>query len=102
MVRIQEQSEYDRLDALIRELVAKHEYFLDVTGWTRRTYDVFRRNNRHEPRQPLARIESFASTNGEVTVYEDLAMGFAQELAESLEKEFELSEAVIVRQTPPA
>lgn len=102
MVRVQGQSDYDKLDALIHELVSKHGFSLDVTGWTRKTYDVFRRANRHDRRQPMARVESFATTNGEITVFDEVAMGFAQDLGEQLEKDFEVGEAVIVRQVPPS
>ena len=42
MVKIQGPSDDTVLDAQIRELVDKHGLFLDVIGWTRKTYTVYR------------------------------------------------------------
>ena len=97
MVRIEGSSEYDQLDTLIRELCHAHELVLDVTGWTRKTYDVYRRTDRNDRGVLLARIESFATTNGEITVFDDSALPFAQDLGTALEEKFAVKEAVIVQ-----
>jgi hypothetical protein len=98
MVRIEGSSEYDRLDSLIRELVTQHQLVLDVTGWTRKTYDIYRRVDRRDRGVLLARVESFATTNGEITVFGDAALPFAQDLGTALEERFGVKEAVIVQQ----
>lgn len=98
MVRIQgPSSEYDRLDALVRAVVAEHELHLDVTGWTRKTYDIYDGVGRHESRKLLARVESFATTNGEVQVFDDAGLKVAEGIAAGLEREFDCGEAVVVR-----
>ena len=45
----------------------------------------------------MARIESFATTNGEITVFSTDAMAFAEELGTALEAQFDVAEAVIVQ-----
>ena len=88
MVRIEGQSDYEKLDTLMQELTAKHGLKLNITGWTRKTYDAYRQDKRHDKIELLARVESFATTNGEVTLFDDDALAFAQELGAALEKEF--------------
>ncbi len=100
MVKIQgPQSEYDRLDALVHELVAEHGLHLDLTGWTRKTYDVYDGDGRHPQRKLLVRVESFATTNGEVEVFDEAGMGLAEAIATRLEAEFGVAEAVVVRKS---
>ncbi len=102
MVRIQATSDYDRLDALIREIVDQHDLHLDVIGWTRKTYNIYRMNGRRDPAVLLARVESFATTNGEITVFDDTAISFAEQLGAALEEQFVVGEAVVVKQPPPS
>ncbi len=102
MVRIQGSSDDTVLDAQIRELVAKHGFFLDVTGWTRKTYTVYRSSGRAGPGKPLAQIESFATTNGEIVIFDDEALPFAKELGGALEKQLGIKEAVVVQRPPPS
>ena len=101
MVRIQGLDEYDRLDALVRDAVARHELQLDVTGWTRKTYDVYTPTVRSTPGELLARIESFATTSGEVVIFDDRALAFATAVAEALEQEFGIAEASVVKRPRP-
>ena len=101
MVRIQATSDYDRLDALIRELVDQHGLHLDVICWTRKTYNIYRMNGKRDPATLLARVESFATTNGEITVFDDTAISFAEKLGTALEEQFGVGEAVVVKQPPP-
>jgi len=101
MVRIQGPSDYERLDALVRRLVDEHGFRLDVTGWTRKTYDVYSRSERFEPGDLLARVESFATTSGEVVLFDDRAAEFAAALGSELEREFGITEAVVVRRPRP-
>ena len=99
MVRIEGKSDYDKLDDLVLETAAKHEFMLNTTGWTRKTYDVYRHKAPGEREtEPLARVESFATTNGEITIFHADAMPFAEDLGGALEKEFGIEEAVIVQQ----
>ena len=102
MVRVEGLSDYDRLDALVHELVGKHSLRLDVTGWTRKTYTVYGPGGKRDPRPHFALVESFATTNGEIVVFDDAALPFAQELGGALEEQFGIAEAVIVRRPPPA
>lgn len=101
MVRIEGKSDYDRLDDLVREIAAKHDLQLNIAGWTRKTYEVFRpkREDKNEI-SVLARIESFATTNGEITIFHDDAMPFAEDMGGALEREFDIKEAVIVQRPP--
>ena len=103
MVKVQGKSDYDKLDELVRSIAEKHELKLIETGWTRKTYDVYRPKDRSESRiEILARVESFATTNGEIAIFDQSAMPFAQDLGEALEREFEIAEATIVERPGPA
>lgn len=97
MVKTKGPAEYERLDALVARLVDKHGLRLDVTGWTRKTYDVYNPNPRREKGRLLARVESFATTSGEIEVFDDAAVPFAEELGAALEQEFGVAEAVLLR-----
>lgn len=71
---------------------------VDVTGWTRKTYDFYRASDRLEAKRRLVRVESLATTNGEVHVFDDDGMRLAPARAERLEQEFDFGEAVIVKE----
>lgn len=99
MVKIEgPSSDYDRLDELVRGLAEKHGLRLDIVGWSRKTYDLYTPDVREGPRRLLARVESFATTNGEIRVFEDTALKFAEDLGAALEKDFGVAEAVVIRQ----
>ncbi len=97
MVRIQGPSDYERLDALLHRLCDGHGLRLVVTGWTRKTYDVYAATVKGRPGEHLVRVESFATTNGEVVVYDDRGMPVAEAIANELEREFGVGEAFILR-----
>lgn len=102
MVKIQGQStDPERLDGIVAEACKKHGFRLDVDGWTRKTFDVYVGLARNRDSKLVARIESFATSNGEIRLYDDRALAFAQELGEALEREFGVKEATIVRDRPP-
>lgn len=102
MVRIQGQSaDPERLDGIVAAACKKHGFRLDVEGWTRKTFDVYVGEARNRDSRLVARIESIATTNGEIRVYDDRALAFAQEVGEALEREFGVKEAVVVRDQPP-
>ena len=101
MVKIQGSSDEVLLDKLIHELVARHGFYLDVTGWTRKTYSVYRSSGRGGPTKLLAQIESFVTTSGEIVVFEDEALPFAEELGGEIEKQLGVKEAVLLRRPPP-
>jgi hypothetical protein len=101
MVKIQGPSESERLDKLMTDACAKHGYRLDVEGWARKTYDVYRGNPRGNQSRLVARVESFATTNGEVRIYDPAAGPFAQDVAAALEREFGVAEAVVIQETRP-
>jgi hypothetical protein len=96
MVRIQgPTSDYDRLDALVRQIAETRGLHLDVTGWTRRTYDLYSDGGRLGKRVLLVRIESFATTSGEIRVFDDAGLPIAEELGGRLERDFGIAEAVV-------
>ena len=98
MVKIQGTCEYDKLDTLVNELVKTHGLIVEVTGWTRKTYDVYCPSDEQARTVLLyARIESFATTNGQISVFDERAMPFAEELGAAFETQFDIEEAVIVR-----
>jgi hypothetical protein len=102
VVRIQEPAPDDRLHALLTELCAGAGLRLDVEGWARRTYDVYSVDGRFGRRRRLLRVESIASTNGEIRVFDDSAMPFATELGARLEQAFPaIGEATILREPAP-
>jgi len=102
MVRIQETPDEVVLDNLIHELVNKHGFSLDVTGWTRKTYNVYRSSGRGGPTTLLAQIESFVTTNGEIVIFDDEALPFAEDLGGAIEKQLGVKEAVLLRRPPPS
>lgn len=101
MVRVRETDPFDRLDALVRAAAERHDFKLDVSGWTRKTYDVYVKTRRVGGMDHLARIESFAVQSGEIRVFDDRALPFAEELGEAIERELGVTEAVIIREPAP-
>ena len=101
MVKHQDEDIYERLEDLVKAVAAEHELYVDITGWTRKTFDVYKsRENRG--RDLIARVESLAAHNGIIEYYDDSAKAFALALAEKLETEFEtVNEATLVRKDEP-
>ena len=100
MVKIQGRSEYDKLDEIMRRVAAAHGLKLDVVGWSRKTYDLYVVLEDQRTSRLAARIESFVTTSGEIRVFDEGAMPFAEKLGEALEEAFSL-EAVIIRDQKP-
>ena len=91
------QSDNERLGQLIQTLVEKHGLHLYKSGWARTTYDVSLEEPRSGKLTLLVRVESFATTNGEIRLKDPRGKAFAEELGAELEKEFpDIGEAVIV------
>lgn len=101
MVRIEGPSAFDRLDELVRRVAADHGLRVDVTGWTRKTYDLYSPTIAAKAGDLLARVETFALTSGEFAVYDERAMDFAVAFGAELEREFGLSEATVLRLPRP-
>jgi len=101
MVKVRGEDEFERLDRLISAACERHGLRFYANGWTRKTYDIFLEAARLGKREHMARVESLAVANGEVRVYDDRAHAFAMELARSLETEFKLPEAVVIREKSP-
>ena len=101
MVRVRETDPFDRLDALVREAAAKHDLKLDVSGWARKTYDVYVNTREVGGMDHLARIESFATVSGEIRFFDDRALPFGEELGGILETDFGVREAVLIRDKSP-
>lgn len=101
MVKIKDNSEYDKLDELLRNLCDKYGYKLYVNGWTRKTYDVFIEDRMAGTSNHIARIESLATSTGEIHFFEDDAAEFVTEVGEQLEATFDITEATILRTAQP-
>jgi hypothetical protein len=98
MVRTAEpQSENDRLAVIINRVAAKHGLEVYKTGWARTTYDINARDARTRDIKLLVRVESFATTNGEIRLFAPEAKAVAVELGSELEKAFPaIGEATII------
>ena len=102
MVKTQGPNEYDRLDEMIQRLCGEHGLRLEVSGWTRKTYDVLVEGGSRTPRSELvARIESFATTSGEVRVFDDRGAAFATDVGAALESDFGVAGAIVLRVPRP-
>ncbi len=101
MVKVKEQPEYERLEEILRNLCTKYGYKLFVAGWARKTFDVFEEQREMRRLDPLVRVESLATSNGEIQIFAERAQAFAQELGAELEQAFPIGEAVLVRANPP-
>ena len=102
MVKVQGPSDDEKLDRIIKEACERHGLGLQVVGWTRKTYDVHRKARTARDAGLIARIESFAMTSGEIRIYDDLALPFAEEVGAALETSFPtVGEAVIIREDKP-
>ena len=98
MVKIEEPSDYDRLDALVQRLTKAHGLKLDVNGWARKTYDVYTTSADLGPETKVARLDSHTTVSGELTLFDDEGLAFVQELGAEIEKQFAVAEARIKRQ----
>jgi hypothetical protein len=101
MVTLKSASGAERLDAILNRLCEQHDLKLYVNGWSRKTYDVYREDRRQRTMTHLARVESLASSNGEIRFFDDRAQDFAAELGAALEAELGIPEAVLIREAPP-
>ena len=63
---------------------------------------LYRSSGRGGPTTLLAQIESFVTTNGEIVIFDDQALPFAEELGGALEKQLGVKEAVLRRRPPPS
>lgn len=103
MVKIQEtpSSEYEKLDRIIQDLCERHGLHLEVTGWARKTYDIHWINKKTHRTELIARVESFVTVSGEILVFDDRGIEFAQDLGSAVESKFNVAEAVIIRARKP-
>jgi uncharacterized protein with GYD domain len=103
MVRVvrQEQSDDERLDTVVARLAAEYGLKLDRTGWARKTYDLFAVDRKSDRMTLVARVETLATMNGEVRVFDDRGLPFAEALAAELERSFGLNEATVLCLPPP-
>lgn len=97
MVKIRESSDGDRLDAIVQEAADASGLRLVVTGWSRKTYELFAGGKDPRESRLLVQLETFATTNGEIRVFDDDGLEAAARIGEALEKAFPIGEAVIVR-----
>lgn len=96
------QSDNERLSEILESLAAKHHLEVHKAGWARTTYDVFSREPRTRALKLLVRVESFATTSGEIRLMDPAAQKLAEELGGELEKAFDtVTEAVIIETFNP-
>ncbi|NRA95788.1 MAG: hypothetical protein HRU14_06215 [Planctomycetes bacterium] len=100
MVRTQEPSDDEKLDRILEDAAQRHGLKLVTTGWSRKTYDVFDEDPESRRTTLLFRVESFATTSGEVTLFKQTGEACAREVAESLERTFEIEEAILIDRQP--
>lgn len=101
MVRLRGISDFEKLETMITELSKKHDLKVYVTGWTRKTYDIYKEKKKLSKAEHMARVESLAVDSGEIRFFDDRAKHFVEELAEVMENTFELEEAVVIREKRP-
>jgi len=101
MVKFREPTDAEKLDRLVEETARAHGLEVRSGGWARKTYDVVLRPDRLGKSVPMARVESYATTSGEVTIFDERALPFARDLGQGLEEAFGVAEAVLVRARPP-
>jgi len=90
-------SDNDRLREIITGLCNKYGYRLLETGWARTTFDVHKMEAERKLRL-LVQVESFATTSGEIRLFDPEAADFANELGVLLERTFPaVSEATIIK-----
>jgi hypothetical protein len=90
-------SDNERLGDIVEALAARHGFEVYRYGWARTTYDVNRRDPRNRDIKLMIRIESFATTSGEIHLHDEAGRKMAEELGGELEKAFpDIGEAVIV------
>ena len=81
-------SEFERLEALVRAAAARHGFRVEVTGWTRKTFDVYLEHPRERSSEPMAQIESYATVDGAVKVLDARAVAFADDLRVAIRAAF--------------
>jgi hypothetical protein len=101
MVKLKDNSEYDKLDELLHTLCDKYGYKLYINGWTRKTYDVFIEDASTASSNHVARIESLATSTGEIHFFDDSVADFVTEVGEQLEATFDIPEATLLRCAQP-
>lgn len=95
MVRTENESPEERFEALLERLVEEQSLRLDITGWSRKTYDIYDGGDRHATRRLLLRVESYTLTSGEIDLYDPAAQPLAIAIGEALERDFGITESVI-------
>ena len=101
MVKIKSTSDSEQLEEILHRLCKQYGFKLYITGWTRKTYDIFLEGARLSKSEHLVRLESLATTNGEIHFFDERALEFAKDLAAELEQAFTISEATIVHGKRP-
>jgi len=90
-------SDNERLAEILRRLASEYGYEVYQTGWARTTYDVNRRDERSRDIDLMVRVESFATTSGEIHLHDEAGRAFAEALGAAIEEAFPgIGEAVIV------
>ena len=98
MVRTaRQESDNEKLDRIINELSAKHGYEVFKAGWARTTWEVRKRDPETRNLSLMALVESFATTSGEIHIYDRQALALVEELGKALEQNFKtVTEAIVV------
>jgi len=98
MVRTAKQeSDNEKLDRLINELSESFGYEVFKAGWARTTWEIRKRDPETRKLILMVLVESFATTSGEIHIYDKEAIPFVEALGKLLEENFQtVHEAVIV------
>lgn len=100
MVKVRQADPYETLDQLVRDAARTHSLKLQVDGWTRKTYDIYLVHEREFRDTHLARIESLATTSGEIRYFDDRALPFCEDLGGRIEAAFHI-EATLIKERAP-
>lgn len=95
MVRREERSESEKLDRLVEQVAKDHGLKLRVTGWTRKTYELYATARDPRDSHRLLRLESYAAHSGLIDVLSPKGLPAAEDLAARLEATFPGVEAVL-------
>ena len=101
MVKVKRTSNADKLEDVVRTLCEEFNFRLYISGWARRTFDIFTHEKKLTMAEHVARIESISATNGEIYCYDHRATKFSEKLASILEKDMGVEEAIIIHDKRP-
>lgn len=104
MVKIDTGDDYTKLEHIIRQICEKHKLQLNITGWSCKTFDLLKPIDPAGRRKKIvAQLRSLTMKNGEIYIFTDEqpVLDAIKELAEAIERNFSIPEAVIIKKETP-